>query len=89
MYSTFFISKSGCMTCTNKTLKSLGTLHGVFGAEIDQVNGKVEVSHTDEISREEIAEMLSTLGYPELEEGNAENEPEINYDDPSIWGCAL
>jgi len=72
------------MTCTNKTLKSLGTLRGVFGAEIDQIEGKVLVSHTDEVSRKEIAEMLLSLGYPELE-----NEQEIESDEPSIWGCAL
>ena len=84
MYSTFIISKSDCMTCTNKTLKSLGTLQGVFGAEIDQVEGKVLVTHTDEISRKEIAEMLLSLGYPELE-----NEQETDYDDPSVWGCVL
>jgi len=74
------------MTCTNKTLKSLGTLQGVFGAEIDQIEGKVLVSHTDEISRKEIAEMLISMGYPEIEN---ENEKEIDYDEPSIWGCAL
>ena len=84
MYSTFIISKSDCMTCTNKTLKSLGTLRGVFGAEIDQIEGKVLISHTDEVSRKEIAEMLLSLGYPELE-----NEQEIESDEPSIWGCAL
>lgn len=86
MYSTFLISKSECMTCTNKTLKNLGTLRGVFGAEIDQIDGKVIVSHTDEISREEIAKMLLSLGYPELEN---EQEQQLNYDDPSIWECAL
>jgi len=86
MYSTFLISKSDCMTCTNKTLKSLGTLRGVFGAEIDQIKGEVVVSHTDEISRKEIAEMLLSLGYPELENNE---ESTLSYDDPSIWGCAL
>ncbi len=86
MNSTFIISKSECMTCTNKTLKGLGALQGVFGAEIDSVSGKVVVSHTDEVSREEIAAVLLSLGYPEIEENN---EPELKYDDPSIWGCAL
>jgi copper chaperone CopZ len=86
MYSTFFIAKSECMTCTNKTLKTLGTLRGVFGAEIDQIEGKVVVSHTDEVSRKEIAEMLLSLGYPEIE---ANSEREVDYDEPSIWGCAL
>jgi hypothetical protein len=88
MYSTFIISKSDCMTCTNKTLKGLGTLRGVFGAEIDQIDGKVIVSHTDEITRKEIADMLLSLGYPELENESELNE-ELNYDEPSIWGCAL
>ena len=75
------------MTCTNKTLKSLGTLQGVFGAEIDQVNGIVEVSHTDEVSREQLAEQLQALGYPELKQEDDRNP--IDYDEPSIWGCAL
>ena len=88
MYSTFLIAKSECMICTNKTLKSLGSLRGVFGAEIDQIDGKVVVSHTDEVSREEIAEALLALGYPEIE-NELEQENEINYDEPSIWGCAL
>jgi hypothetical protein len=76
------------MTCTNKTLKSLGTLRGVFGAEINQINGEVTVSHTDEISRKEIADMLLSLGYPEIPTENT-GEAEVNYDEPSIWGCAL
>jgi hypothetical protein len=88
MYSTFIISKSDCMTCTNKTLKSLGTLRGVFGAEVDQIDGKVVVSHTDEISRKEIADMLLSLGYAEIENDSYQSN-EINYDEPSIWGCAL
>lgn len=86
MYSTFNVSKTECMTCTNKTLKSLGSLQGVFGAEIDQIDGKITVSHTDEISRAEIADKLLSLGYPELKN---DQEEELNYDEPSIWGCAL
>lgn len=86
MYSTFNVSKTECMTCTNKTLKSLGSLQGVFGAEIDQIDGKITVSHTDEISRAKIADKLLSLGYPELE---SNKEEELNYDEPSIWGCAL
>ncbi len=86
MYSTFYVSKTECMTCTNKTLKSLGSLQGVFGAEVDQIDGKITVNHTDEVSRKEIADMLLTLGYPELENNS---EAEIDYDEPSIWGCAL
>ena len=82
MYSTFIVSTSECMTCTNQTLKSLGTLQGVFGAEIDHIEGKIVVSHTEEISREEIEKMLESLGFKS-------EKPEIEKDEPSIWGCAL
>ncbi len=86
MYSTFNVSKTECMTCTNKILKSLGSLQGVFGAEVDQIDGKITVSHTDEISRVEIAKLLFSLGYPEIEPNT---EYEVNSDEASIWGCAL
>lgn len=84
MYSTFKISESECASCTNKTLKNLGTLQGVFGAEIDRISGKINVSHTDEISRLQIIEALKKEGYEIIEP-----ELEIDYDEPSIWGCAL
>jgi len=86
MYSTFQVSKSQCMTCNNEVLKQLGTLRGVFGAEMDRIDGSIVVNHTDEISREEIGSKLDELGWKELERGNQE---EVPYDDPSIWGCAL
>jgi copper chaperone CopZ len=86
MYSTFQISEAECASCTNKTLKNLGTLQGVFGAEIDRIGGKIEVSHTDEISREEIAEALNKEGYQLIENGK---ETPVDYDEPSIWGCVL
>lgn len=89
MYSTFFVSKTDCMTCTNKALKSLGTLQGVFGVEINQIDGIIEVNHTDEVTRNEIADMLLTLGYPEFENKEQANQKIVDYDEPSIWGCAL
>ena len=82
MYSTFILSKSECLCCTNKTLKEIGTLQGVFGAEVDRINGKIEISHTDEISRDKIASKLEEIGFV-LEKN------EIEPDEPSIWGCAL
>ena len=88
MYSTFLISKSECMTCNNKVLKTLGTLQGIFGAEMDRIEGKIEVLHTDEVTRTQIAEILVTLGFPERKDEQAENR-EIKKVEPSIWGCAL
>ena len=86
MYSTFQVSKSQCMTCNNEVLKQLGTLRGVFGAEMDRIDGRIVVNHTDEISREEIGSKLDELGWKELATDATE---EVQYDDPSIWGCAL
>jgi hypothetical protein len=74
------------MTCNNEVLKQLGTLRGVFGAEMDRIDGHIVVNHTDEISRAEIGQKLDELGWKELTVDNAE---EVPYDDPSIWGCAL
>lgn len=84
MYSTFYVSKSQCMTCDNKVLKSLGTLRGVFGAEMDRIEGRIVVNHTDEVSREQISEKLEMLGWNEIV-----NEDKLDEDEPSIWGCAL
>jgi len=73
------------MTCDNKVLKTLGTLQGVFGAEMDRIEGRIVVNHTDEVSREKIASTLDELGWKEIpQEGD-----EVDYDEPSIWGCAL
>ena len=88
MYSTFLVSKSECMTCNNQVLKTLGTLQGIFGAKMDRIEGRIEVSHTDEVTREQIAEILITLGFPEREKTQT-GDREIEKDEPSIWGCAL
>ncbi|MDD2996479.1 MAG: heavy-metal-associated domain-containing protein [Bacteroidia bacterium] len=85
MYSTFYVSTAQCMTCNNEVLKTLGTLRGVFGAEMDRIDGRIVVNHTDEVSREEIAATLDSLGWKEIQK----DEGELNYDEPSIWGCAL
>lgn len=85
MYSTFYVSKSQCMTCNNEVLKTLGTLQGVFGAEMDRIDGKITVNHTDEVTRQQIAETLDRLGWKEIPQETGE----VDYDEPSIWGCAL
>lgn len=82
MNSVFYVSKSECMTCTNEVLKNLGKLRGVFGAHLDRIDGKIEVTHTDEVTREQIAAMLVQLGFPQ-------RDKDIEADEPSIWGCAL
>lgn len=90
MISTFIVSETECRTCNNQVLKSLGTLQGVFGAEMDRIDGNIVVSHTDEITREEIGKSLASLGFHEIDEDIQEAQstgPET--DEPSIWGCSL
>jgi hypothetical protein len=86
MYSTFLVSKDQCLTCNNQVLKELGKLQGIFGAELERIDGRIVVSHTDEVSREEIAKILKEIGFPERTD---DNTTEIKPDEPSIWGCAL
>ncbi len=86
MYSTFLVSKSQCMTCNNEVLKQLGSLRGVFAADMDRIGGSITVNHTDEVSREELRMKLDSLGWNEIAKPE---EDEVPYDDPSIWGCAL
>ena len=76
MYSTFQVNGEACLTCNNQVLKKIGTLQGVFGAEIDRIRGEVVVSHIDEVSREMIEKTLNELGF--FEENNNDNNCEIN-----------
>ena len=76
MYSTFQVNGEACLTCNNQVLKKIGTLQGVFGAEIDRIRSEVVVSHTDEVSREMIEKTLNELGF--FEENNNDNNCEIN-----------
>lgn len=76
MYSTFQVNDDECLTCNNEVLKKIGSLQGVFGAEIDRIRGEVLVTHTDEVSRDMIKTTLKELGF--FEENNNDNNCEIN-----------
>ena len=79
MYSAFLVSTTAYMSCNNHILKSLGTLQGVFGAELDRIEGRIVVNHTDEVTRDKIAAMLASLGFPEKNKDfeDGENETDI------------
>ncbi|NLO71656.1 MAG: heavy-metal-associated domain-containing protein [Porphyromonadaceae bacterium] len=44
-------------------MSKIGELQGVFGAEVDFVNGRISVNHTDEVSREDISKKLEEIGF--------------------------
>ncbi len=61
MNSSFKVETDDCLMCNNQVLKKIGELRGVFGADIDYIKNIVNVQHTDEVSREEIEEVLKEL----------------------------
>ncbi len=63
MYSTFQINSDECLVCNNQIMSKIGELQGVFGAEVDFVNGRISVNHTDEVSREDISKKLEEIGF--------------------------
>lgn len=65
MYSTFEVNSENCLICNNGIMKELGKLQGVFGADIDFIKNRIVVNHTDEVTREQIAERLKKLGFNE------------------------
>jgi copper chaperone CopZ len=73
------------MTCNNKVLKQLGMLRGVFSAEIETIDGRITVNHTDEITRAEIAAKLDDLGW-KIIDGQVDAP---TYEPPAEWGCVL
>lgn len=62
MNSAFQISSDTCLMCNNQVMQEVGKLQGVFGADVDYVNNVINVQHTDEVSREEIEQLLDRLG---------------------------
>ncbi len=76
MYSVFHVEESECMTCNNVVLKQIGFLQGVFGADIDRIDGSIVVHHTDEVDRDTISQKLDELGWKEIKNEDTNN---VNY----------
>ncbi|MDP4238997.1 MAG: heavy metal-associated domain-containing protein [Bacteroidota bacterium] len=87
MVSTFLVLQDQCLACNNQVLKELGTLQGVFGAELDRIEGRIVVHHTEEVTRDKIAGLLASLGFPERPEHQGEEEIKTN--ETSVSGKTL
>lgn len=61
---TFLVKNIKCGGCVSAIENGLKTLPGIDSVEVTIDGGKVTVTGTD-LSREQIAEKLSELGYPE------------------------
>lgn len=81
MITTITFETSECTYCNNQLLKDLGSVKGIFGAEIDRINGELIIMHTDEVSKNKIIKFLKSINITAI------SKPEE--DEPSEWGCAL
>lgn len=53
--------------CRNLVQQDFGHIQGVFAVHTDMIDGTVEVTHTDEVTRQALVEQLKKMGY-EVEE---------------------
>jgi copper chaperone CopZ len=59
------ISNLNCGGCIKTITKKLTSIVGVNKANIDLESNNVMVYHNDKVSRQELTEMLMSIGYPE------------------------
>lgn len=69
MKTTIKVVNIKCGGCANSIHRSLAALTGVFGVDVNLESGGITVDHTDEVTREQLAAKLLSMGYPE--EGTA------------------
>jgi copper chaperone len=64
------IANLSCGGCVNTITKKLTAIAGVEKVEVDLVTNIVLVNHTETVSREQLTQMLLSIGYPEVTEKN-------------------
>lgn len=67
MYEKIYVTNLQCWACVNSIAPELIKLTGVYNTNVNVVEGYVEVYHTDEVTREQIVQHLSKMGYPEVD----------------------
>lgn len=87
MKTTIIVDNIRCGGCSNSIHKSLASLTGVFGVEVNIPKSTITVDHTDEVSREDIARKLLSMGYPE--EGTVQGVQAIKAEAKSFVSCAI
>ena len=87
MKTTIKVINIKCGGCANSIHKSLATLTGVFGVNVDIESGAITVEHTDEVTRENIAAKLLSMGYPE--KGSVQGFEALKAGAKSFVSCAI
>ncbi len=64
------IANLSCGGCVNTITKKLTTISGVEKVEVDLKTNNVSVNHNEMVSREQLTQMLLSIGYPEATEKN-------------------
>lgn len=62
MKTTVEIESIACSACINSILKAVSRIRGVFGTQADTAGRAITIEHTDEVSRQEIEQVLRQAG---------------------------
>lgn len=64
------ISNLSCSGCVNTITKKLTAISGVEKVAVDLETNSVSVNHNEMVNREQLTQMLLSIGYPEATEKN-------------------
>jgi copper chaperone len=64
------IANLSCSGCVNTITKKLTAISGVENVEVDLETNSVSVNHNEMVNREQLTQMLLSIGYPEATEKN-------------------
>lgn len=64
------IANLSCSGCVNTITKKLTAISGVEKVAVDLETNSVSVNHNEMVNREQLTQMLLSIGYPEATEKN-------------------
>jgi copper chaperone len=64
------VANLSCSGCVNTITKKLNSITGVEKVEVDLDSNTVSVNHIESVNREQLTQMLLSIGYPEATEKN-------------------
>ncbi len=65
MEEIIYVDNLKCNGCASTVTSKLGNLKGVDKVEVEVEESKINITHQEGISRDEILKVLGNLGYPE------------------------